>query len=840
MKLSTLVLWTLVSFLSHAFAIEFSIPAGANIEMRDDSHLLEEDTLLWGPYRSGLYFGIRPRIPRSLLSGLMWYNVDSYANIGNFRHFYEQNDNMKKANWVNFDPRIGGKQVIEDNDCHITVTIDFIKSEDGKSWGVKIHSKPHQGFESVKTSFVWYSGLETSKGIDIVGSPIKGMDGNESGGEDGAFYFDNAKNLNGYRENMKFSGISETLGMFLLEINDGPISNKHPKQVVKQARDLNPQRTHHISLRVVNDNIWRAKDIFTTILQDSIKNIIEEYENLENFPPEQALIIRDLLQFEGNLHFVQKIFEGECEFDIIFTAAVTPDEDKITFENLSQKIKIGLEKVDEKFDQHFSPLSAPFDVSHTKKYKTFGKEIMSGLLGGLTYSHGLHLVDRESVLDEESFEKFELKGKLEGPHDLFSLVPSRPFFPRGFYWDEGFHLLPLLKYDPDLVLEIIKSWFNLIDESGWIAREQILGPELRSRVPEEFQSQSPEIVNPPTLMLAFSYVLDDLIGNIDSNSFGDLENPEMVDEYGSFDDSNKKTSSIVENPALLLEYSKEIYPKLKAHYEMFRRTQKGYNEDFGRERSKEMYRWRGRTLTHCFASGLDDYPRTLPADIAELNVDLLSWMGVMTRSMKLLASLLKYEDDLAGYSAIEAEIVENIDKIHWSKEEKTYCDVTVDEDDENIHSCNKGYISLFPFLTKLVPNHDVEKLSHIVELISDPEELWSPYGIRSLSKNDEFYRTEENYWRSPIWLNMNYLILESLQHYQEELKQYMDKKLKAKVAETYKQLRLNLVNNVVDQWEKTGFVWEQYDDETGNAKGAKNFLGWTSTILLIMKMPTSI
>ena len=53
-------------------------------------------------------------------------------------------------------------------------------------------------------------------------------------------------------------------------------------------------------------------------------------------------------------------------------------------------------------------------------------------------------------------------------------------------------------------LEIVKSWFSLIDEEGWIAREQILGEEARSKVPSEFQVQFPHHANPPTLFITLT------------------------------------------------------------------------------------------------------------------------------------------------------------------------------------------------------------------------------------------------------------------------------------------------------------------------------------------------
>ena len=39
------------------------------------------DSLLWGPYRPNLYFGLRPRVPESLLMGLMWSNADDPSRM---------------------------------------------------------------------------------------------------------------------------------------------------------------------------------------------------------------------------------------------------------------------------------------------------------------------------------------------------------------------------------------------------------------------------------------------------------------------------------------------------------------------------------------------------------------------------------------------------------------------------------------------------------------------------------------------------------------------------------------------------------------------------------------
>jgi len=292
-----------------------------------------------------------------------------------------------------------------------------------------------------------------------------------------------------------------------------------------------------------------------------------------------------------------------------------------------------------------------------------------------------------------------------------------------------------------------------MDEDGWIAREQILGHEARSKVPP--QIQYPHYANPPTLF----FVLDAFIDKLGlSNGSRKEKTPQEP-----LQQTSHLYTAHTDNRDVALQYLRNLYPLLRRHYFWFRKTQWGDIRSYDHEAfsSKEAYRRRGRTPRHVLTSGLDDYPRPQPPHPGELHVDLASWMGMMTRAIKCIANTLGESDDVEEFSVFETAIVRNIDDLHWNENAKIYCDATIDDYEEHVHVRHKGYVSIFPFLVGLLAA-DSPRLGPMLDLLADPEELWSEYGLRSLSKSHELYGTEENYWRSPIWVNINYLALQRL------------------------------------------------------------------------------
>ncbi|KDN45932.1 glycoside hydrolase family 63 protein [Tilletiaria anomala UBC 951] len=566
---------------------------------------------------------------------------------------------------------------------------------------------------------------------------------------------------------------------------------------------------------------------------------------------------------------------GSFIVDIFFDSHATPAP--LRLQN-STALTRALARAREQYDANFSmrfPLAAPYDRQHEGE-RDMAREMVASAIGGIGYFYGEQLVDRSSSpparkgsssdsdewedeeeeeddeygigpIDLEEQERHRAQTQparlvYEGPYALTTATPARSVFPRGFYWDEGFHLAVIGAYDADLALEITKSWFNLVDRRGWVPREVALGKESESRVPDGFLGQNPRHANPPTLTMALAMYIDKFARTGEAARGGGLE-----DMFGLGDGSqhegqlaflwaNSTTplnqSRFLSDRTLALAYLRALYPSLRRHYRWFRRTQRGELREWGRRSSgrSEAYRWRGRSREgHVFASGLDDYPRAALAHSGELHLDLHCWMGFFARTMRIIAETVGEEDDVDEYERHEEGIRANLEELHWSEKDKMYCDVTVDSNsDESVRVCHGGYVSIFPLLLGLLDARS-KQLGDLLDFMHDERMIWSRFGLLSLSRQDDAFETKESYWRGPIWMPINYMALGSLKRYSE-----MEGPHQSKAAKMYAELRQNIVTNVHKEYERTGWTWEQYNATTGHGQRAHPFTGWTATVALAM------
>lgn len=741
---------------------------------------LGRPSLYWGSYRPGVYFGLKTRDVHSPVVGLMWYRPTRLRPGGEgLRHWCEQGDQLPGYGWERHDAADFGVQAIRDHDG-MKLRTSFVKKMGGEHGGdwtarvtVDIEPQYKKQMENEEISLIWYTALETGTTGNIypsnAGSHLTGVRGNTPGLGD---------------FNIKLLNHSGTI------IQESFLSTVAP--------GLHMLKETLISSLRLADNLQKSKS--------KPKRLVLAGE---------LLTANDGSQVEPNFIATMITSKMPIELDIIFESGSFGTREEMLAGNVyTEALKWHETRFDQRFEDTFHLKEKGYDTKHI----SFAQSTLSNMLGGIGYFYGTSRVQSIYTADPVPYWKAP----------LYTAVPSRSFFPRGFLWDEGFHGLLIATWDLDIELDIISHWFDLMNVEGWIPREQILGLEALAKIPEEFVTQRNTIANPPTFFLTLQHILrnyDDII-------------------------TNERLATL-----------ERLYPRLQAWFSWFNTTQRGT--------TASSYRWRGRDATtnrelnpKTLSSGLDDYPRASHPTDDERHLDLRCWLALAADTLAKLAALLERDGYKYEQTAEYLSSNELMDKLHWSEYSQSYADygfhtdavilkqpkpsprsqqsqvldmirVTLKNPENRLVDSSFGYISLFPFLLQILDSQSIKLLKLLTDL-ERPDLLWSPYGLRSLATNSPLYlkrNTEHDppYWRGQIWLNMNYLAIRALDHYARVDGPYQQQSL-----ELYKKLRSNVVSNVVRQYERSGYVWEQYNDRTGQGSGCKPFTGWSALTVMIM------
>lgn len=596
------------------------------------------------------------------------------------------------------------------------------------------------------------------------------------------------------------------------------------------------------------EQLWKYHEVFQRNMIMEYNRILQSMDLEKKKTPSKTIgSLDDKVQRNSNVVLLQYLVHPKIQTSadiemLFFSSKSIKDHDILNEDDLSQLNKYvdqlwelkqfdllkkkKIEQFDKKFDLIF-----PVKSSLGDKYLNLGRYALSNMMGTLGYFYGesKHL----SGIDKETGRENIVNS---GPYSLLSGVPCRTKFPRGFLWDEGFHQLLIRKWDSELSKSVLSHWFSLVDKNGWIPREQILGEEARSFVPPEFVAQNPEHANPPTLFFSLEKFIDEILNSQPKVSISiEGEQSTTITMDSNLHTELNPEAKILDNQSTLhpdFDFIQLIYPNIQKHYNWFLKSQEGQIQG--------SYRWRGRQTNHTLSSGLDDYPRgTFEPLSSERHLDLYCWIYMMTRTMEKFATFLGRSQESNIYKERKLEMEYNFDKFHFSKDLNWYSDFVSQDLKNNYttsdgYSKHLGYVSLFPIISGLINIKHPNFKSGLKLIRSRSVGVWSSYGLRSLSINDSLYGEAENYWRGPIWININFLVLRALKDNLIDSQNFNKTELFNQTKNVYQNLRKNLISTVSKGYDQKLTLHEQYDGEKGFPKGTSPFTGWTSLILIIM------
>ena len=151
------------------------------------------------------------------------------------------------------------------------------------------------------------------------------------------------------------------------------------------------------------------------------------------------------------------------EFNVIFESESLKEE--LKEKNLQKLPELSGDVFDAVLQDWQQKFNDKFEKKFRLKEKNFSsiainmaQSTLSNLIGGIGFFSGQSMVksfnNQEHVLYWNS--------------NLYTAVPSRSFFPRGFLWDEGFHNILISEWDLEITKDIIGHWLDLMNAEGKI------------------------------------------------------------------------------------------------------------------------------------------------------------------------------------------------------------------------------------------------------------------------------------------------------------------------------------------------------------------------------------
>jgi len=245
-----------------------------------------------------------------------------------------------------------------------------------------------------------------------------------------------------------------------------------------------------------------------------------------------------------------------------------------------------------------------------------------------------------------------------------------------------------------------------------------------------------------------------------------------------------------------------FYPLL-AYYQWFRTYRSWQN---------------GTYFSSGWGCGMDNQPR-LPSkkDNMMWSHGHMSWIDITFQQIFAGSLLVKMAEILGKQKKVEDlklevdRLIKFVNEKMWDEKSCFYYDRFKDGELSTVKTIGAYWALLADAVTP-------EKLAPFIDHLRNEREFNRPHRIPSLSADHKLYHPKGLYWLGSVWPSTNYMVLRGLNYVGED--------------ELAHEIAINHLNNVIEVFNETETLWENYAPETPSpGQPAKNnFVGWTGLV----------
>ncbi len=208
---------------------------------------------------------------------------------------------------------------------------------------------------------------------------------------------------------------------------------------------------------------------------------------------------------------------------------------------------------------------------------------------------------------------------------------------------------------------------------------------------------------------------------------------------------------------------------------------------------------------HPYSAGIDDSP-LFDLGLPVGSPDLPAYLVVGCDALATIAEALHLPADATYWRSEAARLTDRLVELRWDRAAGRFRSWT-----RTTQITTRTAFELMPLLTGRLPKPVARRL---VSTLTDTSRFWTPFPVPTVAVDDPAFESS-TMWRGPVWLNVNYMLIEGL-----------FRSGYPAVARRLRERTLALVSSQAD-------TREYYDPLTGGAPVlAASCFGWTAALFL--------